>query len=255
MVIIENKTIANIPTLQIVKDQLQHEQLPLIFFYHGFTSAKEHNLHFAYLLAEEGYRVVLPDALYHGERAIAGMGKEMTFKFWEIVLTNIKELAILKEELVSLDLVDTSRIGVIGTSMGAITMFGALTQYDWINTAVSLMGSPHYEGYCRGLIEGIKQQGHTIPLTDEQVEQQIAGLAPFDLGKKPMALKGRPILFWHGRRDEVIPYQFTYDFYQQLLPYYEGQEDKLKFIEDPKVGHKVSREALLETVEWFKRHL
>ncbi|MFC4322351.1 esterase [Litchfieldia salsa] len=255
MVIIENKTIAQIPTLHIVKEHLQQQKLPLIFFIHGFTSAKEHNLHFAYLLAEEGYRVILPDSLYHGERALEGQGKELTFKFWDIVLQNIKELSFMKEELVAQDLVDVNRIGLAGTSMGAITMFGALTQYEWVNTAVSLMGSPHYEGFCRGLIAGIKQQGHTLPVSDQQLERQIAELAEFDLGKQPELLKGRPILFWHGKQDEVVPYQYTFDFYKRILPYYEGKEDQLKFIEDPKVGHKVSREALLETVEWFKTHL
>jgi uncharacterized protein len=255
MVIIQNNTIAQIPTLHIVKEHLQNQQLPLIFFIHGFTSAKEHNLHFAYLLAEEGYRVILPDSLYHGERAVEGQGKELAFKFWDIVLNNIKELAILKEELVKQDQVDVNRIGLAGTSMGAISMFGALTQYEWIRTAVSLMGSPHYEGFCRGLIHEIKQQGQKLPVTDEQLEAQIAGLAKFDLGKQPELLKGRPILFWHGKRDDVVPYQYTYDFYKQILPYYKGVEDQLKFINDPKVGHKVSREALLETVEWFKKHL
>ena len=31
----------------------KEKALPLVFFIHGFTSAKEHNLHFAYLLAEK----------------------------------------------------------------------------------------------------------------------------------------------------------------------------------------------------------
>lgn len=68
MVIIQSEKIADIPVLHVVKEGKRQEKLPLIIFVHGFTSAKEHNLHFGYLLAEAGYRVVLPDALYHGER-------------------------------------------------------------------------------------------------------------------------------------------------------------------------------------------
>ncbi|WP_078548163.1 esterase [Litchfieldia alkalitelluris] len=255
MVIIENRIVGQIPTLHIVKEESKDHSLPLIIFFHGFTSAKEHNLHFAYLLAEEGYRVILPDSLYHGERATQFKGINLSLKFWDIVLTNIKELSLLKDELISLNLVDRERIGVAGTSMGAITMLGALTQYEWIKTAVSLMGSPHYEGFCRGLIAGFRKQGTKLPLTDEQIEQQIALLKKFDLGHQPEKLNGRPILFWHGKNDEVVPFQFTYEFYKQIQPFYKGNEENLKFLEDPTRGHKVSREALLETVEWFRKHL
>ncbi len=255
MVIIEHKIIREVPTLHIVKEQKMETQAPLIIFIHGFTSAKEHNLHFAYLLAEEGFRVILPDALYHGERNEGLKSNELNYKFWEIVLNNIKEIENIKEELVALGLADSERIGVVGTSMGGITTFGALTQYNWIKAAVSLMGCPNYEMFSRGIIHELKKNGERVPFTDEEIEQQITFLKRYDLSSQPEKLKHRPMMIWHGRFDEVVPFQYTYDFYQQIRPFYKGSEDLLKFIEDPKAGHKVSREGLIETVNWFKYHL
>lgn len=68
MIIVEKRFLNNNPFLHIVKKSGQQERLPFIIFTHGFTSAKENNLHYAYLLAEKGFRVILPEAIYHGER-------------------------------------------------------------------------------------------------------------------------------------------------------------------------------------------
>jgi len=89
MVIIQNEKIAGIPVLHVVKAEKQQEKLPLIMFVHGFTSAKEHNLHFGYLLAEAGYRVVLPDAIYHGEREQSLTNEKLQLAFWNIVVQTI----------------------------------------------------------------------------------------------------------------------------------------------------------------------
>ncbi|MDE1455814.1 esterase, partial [Bacillus paralicheniformis] len=65
-------------------------------------------------------------------------------RFWEIVTNEIKELEVLKNHFEQENLIEKGRIGAAGTSMGGIVTLGALTQYEWITTAVSLMGSPAY---------------------------------------------------------------------------------------------------------------
>jgi len=255
MVMITNKKYQNIPVLEVVQEELSQMQVPLIMFIHGFTSAKEHNLHFAYLLAEKGFRVILPDSIYHGERTQNLSETELSFKFWDIVINNIKELDVIKEEVKQLGLLDETKVGVAGTSMGGITTLGAITQYKWINTAVSLMGSPCYEEFFNGLVREIRRNQIELPVTDEQLQQQSSLLREYDLSQQPEKLEGRPLLFWHGEKDRVVPFQNTYEFYKKIFPLYEGNEENLKFIADPKGDHKVSREGLLETVEWFKKHL
>ncbi|MEH7224881.1 esterase [Bacillus sp. JJ1566] len=255
MVIVEKKKFVDIPALHIVKDQLKDEKAPLILFVHGFGSAKEHNLHYAYLYAEEGFRVVLPEADFHGERDKSLEELEMNFKFWDIVINEIKELQSIKDELVGNGLVDESRIGVAGTSMGGIVTLGALTQYPWIKTAVSLMGSPYYEEFCRGQIEELQQHDIELPFSEAELEEKYAELRKYDLSIQPEKLNGRPLFFWHGEKDKMVPFKYTYEFYQEVKPLYNGKKENLSFIADTRADHKVTREGLLASVEWFKKYL
>ncbi|ANB59900.1 esterase [Anoxybacteroides amylolyticum] len=253
MVIIQNEKIAGIPVLHVVKAEKRQEKLPFIMFVHGFTSAKEHNLHFGYLLAEAGYRVVLPDALYHGEREQSLTNEKLQLAFWNIVVQTIHEVGQVKQALCAQHLVQEDRIGLAGTSMGGIVTFGSLATYPWIKAAVSLMGSPNYEAFFDAQIEMAKQMRLSIPLSDEQLKKERERLTTYDLSQQPEKLQGRPLMMWHGERDQVVPYHYTYEFYQQIKPLYPN--DKLKFISDDEAGHKVTREAFLETVQWFIEHV
>ncbi len=121
MVIIEKETVAQVPVLHVVKKEKREERLPFILFIHGFTSAKEHNLHFGYLLAEAGYRVILPDALHHGERDSSLSDRELQLAFWNIVTRTITEIKKIKEELELRNLIQPDRVGLAGTSMGGLS--------------------------------------------------------------------------------------------------------------------------------------
>lgn len=165
MIIVENKRVEKVPMLHIVKGEQAEEKLPFVMFVHGFTSAKEHNLHYAYLLAERGFRVILPEAAFHGERYREGMGTEqMALKFWNIVLQTIEELDLLRQYFESENLIDAGRIGLVGTSMGGMVTLGSLTRYRWIKAAVSLMGMPQYEKYALWQLEMLKKQGLDLPI-------------------------------------------------------------------------------------------
>lgn len=77
----------------------------------------------------------------------------------------------------------------------------------------------------------------------------------FDLSLQPEKLNTRPLLFWHGKLDSVVPFAPARRFYESVMPQYEKRPDLLQFIADERAGHKVSREGLLRTVEWFDTHL
>ncbi|KQU60667.1 prolyl oligopeptidase family serine peptidase [Rossellomorea marisflavi] len=255
MIIVENNTIEEIPFLHLVKEEYRNEALPTCFFVHGFTSAKEHNLHYAYYLAEKGFRVILPDCLEHGERGTGKTEYELGKRFWNIVIHTIKELDILKETFARDGLIDEERIGLAGTSMGGIVTLGALTQYEWINSAVSLMGNPSYVKLAQAQLGQLEKMGYENPFTEGQVEEILSELSRFDLSLQPEKLNGRPLMFWHGKNDKVVPFQLTYEAYTELLPFYEGREDQLVFLEDKKADHKVSRDGVLKLVDWFVDHL
>ncbi|PLT33846.1 esterase [Bacillus sp. V5-8f] len=255
MVIIENERIEEIPVLHLVKRELWEEKLPLIIFIHGFTSAKEHNLHYAYLMAEKGFRVVLPDAPYHGERAKGDNEQKLMGEFWEIVIRSITEIDVIRKNLIDRNIIIPEKIGLAGTSMGGIVTLGALASYEWIHTGVSLMGNPAYVSYAKLQIETLKKQDVSLNLSDQEIDQTLSRLAEYDLSLQQEKLAGRPLMFWHGAKDRVVPYRNAWELYQALLPGYQFENDRLSFILDETAEHKVSREGVLKTVEWFETHM
>ncbi|WP_062047983.1 esterase [Bacillus sp. JCM 19034] len=249
MIVIDHETIEGIPTLHVVDQKKQKEKLPTIFFFHGYTSAKEHNLHIAYMLATKGFRVLLPDAIYHGERQVTEGHSDL--KFWEIVLTSIHELEKLKNDIVIKGLAN-GQFGVIGTSMGAITMYGALTRYPWIASAVSFMGTAYYQAFLQEQLQSLEEQEIELGQLKQEVLNQIK---PYDLTAQLDRLNGRPLMIWHGKEDQVVPYPFSERLYDELERYYEEHPHRLKFIAEDRVAHKVSRTAVLSSIEWFEKHL
>lgn len=257
MITIERRTIHSIPLLEIVAEQNKTKEVATIFFYHGFTSYKEVNLHYAYFLAEQGFRVILPECEYHGERASekARTVPELGLNFWNIIVKTIQELQVLYDDYVEKGKTDPEKVGVAGTSMGGFITLGALTQYDWIKTAVSLMGCPAYIEFAKGAIIQFKREGHFLPFSDEEIERELAKLSRFDLSLHPETLKQRPLLFWHGEKDPIVPYKFAREFYERVKDDYQDVPEKLKFIGDPEAEHKVTRAGVQAAVTHFATFL
>jgi uncharacterized protein len=248
---VEKIYIQGIPALHIVKGDCLNKPLPLVIFIHGFTSAKEHNLHYAYLLAEKGIRVVLPEALYHGERQQDLPMSTLPFHFWEIVINTIEEIQLVKEYYDQRGLIASQLIGVAGTSMGGIITLGALTQYHWIHSAVSLMGSPSYLSFASMQMEEMQKRGIKIPITEEEKTLLFSRLRNYDLSVHPEKMNNRPLFLWHGKLDSVVPFEYSSHFFETM----KGKSNHLKLLADEKAGHQVSREGILKTIEWFEMHL
>ncbi|MHC0036721.1 prolyl oligopeptidase family serine peptidase [Pseudoneobacillus sp. C159] len=250
MILVEKIFINKIPALHIVKEEVHLSQLPFVIFVHGFGSFKEKNLHYAYLLAEKGFRVVLPEALYHGERANNQNQQELAFRFWEIVLKTIHELEGIKNYFLDKGLIDEERIGLAGTSMGGIITHGALTQYKWIKVAASLMGSPYYLDFAKRQMKEVESKGISLPITDVEQEQLLEQLKRYDLSLQSEKLGNRPIFLWHGKVDPVVPFEYSSHFYEMMVK----RNAQIDFLVDEKAGHKVSHQGLLRMVDWFHIH-
>ncbi|MFT8319813.1 MAG: alpha/beta hydrolase, partial [Bacillus sp. (in: firmicutes)] len=104
-------------------------------------------------------------------------------------------------------------------------------------------------------IDEVKKSGYEFPLQDEKIYGLIQRLDKLDLSNTPEKLNNRPLMFWHSKQDQVVPYEFSYQFYEKIKPLYNKVPDNLQFISDEKSGHKVSRVAMLKTIEWFENHL
>ncbi|MBT2659899.1 esterase [Bacillus sp. ISL-45] len=255
MILVEKKTIQHIPVLHIVKQKQFKERMPLIVFLHGFTSTKERNMHYAYAFAEKGFRVIMPEAKYHGTRSEGMSQTELGFRFWDIVITSIEELSTIKQELVEDGLVDAARIGVAGTSMGGITTLGAMAKYEWIKAGVSLMGNPSFEQFAIWQLNEMEKRNVQVGLSQEEISGLLNQLKQYDLSLQPEKLNHRPLLFWHGKLDPVVPYQAAYHFYEQNRKSYKEAEGKFEFITDENAGHNVSNAGVEATANWFEKHI
>src|SRR5690625_750764 len=253
MIQITKEFIRDIPILNVCETQKNEQALPTVVYYHGFNGEKESSLTIAYKIAENGYRVILPDSHLHGERQKNILATELDLSFWDIVIQNIKELAHVKEFLTEKNLSVPERIGIGGTSMGGITTYGALKAYDWIKVAVSLMGTPKMTAYTNLLIDEFNASNEQ-KVTDSESREAIEKLAKFDLSLHPAKLNERPLLIWHGREDGIVPSEHDQSFYEEVKSHYKNQEH-IQFIHEKGRSHHISRLSIAETARWFCKYL
>lgn len=254
MINVYKETWKEIPVLVVENPLYNNQPLPTVIYFHGFTSAKEHNLPLAFLLAEKGFRIILPDAILHGEREEDISVVERQLRFFEIVLQNVADLQVIREVLEEKNLLTEGRIGVAGTSMGGITTSAALAKYDWIKSAAVLMGSPKLTEYAKALIAEAKNRNQSLSLTENEIKGLLNSLEAIDLSKQIDKLFERPIFFWHGEKDSLVPFSHAYEFYAEAIRHYKNPEN-IRFLREVNQGHKVSRFAILETVNWFDYQL
>lgn len=251
---IEHRNIEQIPALIVEKEEWKGRPHPTVIFLHGFQSGKEHNLHYAYNLVNQGVRVVLPDAHLHGERDDGADFARMSANFWKIVLTSIQELKQIYTALKEEGLLMEGKVGVGGTSMGAITTYGALASYRWIDVAVAMMGNAHYELLAQGQLDYFKKKGLQLPVDQSVIDELFKMLERVDLSKHLDRLNQRPLFIWHGEQDGIVPFSLTELLMKEITPLYEGTSH-LMFIRDEEAGHAVPRPAMLKSTQWFSQHL
>ncbi|GAE93601.1 hydrolase [Gracilibacillus boraciitolerans JCM 21714] len=254
MILISKEYWNDIPLLHIVDQEKIEQPLPTLTYIHGFTSAKEHNLPLAYLMAEKGYRVLLPDMMLHGEREQDIIAQEREMRFFEIVIQNLDDIESIYQELVTKKLLEGNRFGLAGTSMGGITTAAALTQFSWIKSAGILMGSPKITEYAEQMIGFIKSQQKELPMTEDQIVILMEQLKEIDLSLQMEKLFGRPLFFWHGTKDKVVPFEHAYSFYEKAIEHYKNPEN-IRFLKELGHGHKVSRFAIVEFANWLEYQL
>lgn len=239
----------NIPLLH-VHNETMCETTPIVIFLHGHLSAKEHNLHYAYHLVNQGIRVIMPDAIYHGERDENLSELDLTLKFWDTVMKSIEEVQFLYEQAKEKGYITTGKVGLVGTSMGGIVTSACLTQYDWIDTAAICMGVTSLSKLADYQFNTIKLNGASLPLTTQQKNEAIKYLQQFDIENKRELFNKKPIIFWHGAQDQIIPIHLSFNYYEEQLT-----NTLAEFLREEKSEHKVSRQGLLKVTSFIAQHL
>ncbi|MGM0156991.1 lipase/esterase [Enterococcus sp. AZ191] len=86
--LILKRTVKNIPLLEVVLEELRDEKIPIVIYYHGWQTSKELVLTQGRKFAKKGIRVLLPDAMNHGERK-QPVSSVPSYTFWSSIYGNL----------------------------------------------------------------------------------------------------------------------------------------------------------------------
>ncbi|WP_170975473.1 esterase [Martelella alba] len=246
---IYDEYIGNIPVIHVVPAGEKDKALPTIFHFHGYTSSKELHSFFGYAFARAGFRVILPEAIQHGQR-FDGNIERRRYQFWEILERNIDEFALYVSHYQKKGLLIEGKIGISGTSMGGFTVLGLLAKYTNINAAASYMGSGFFATLSHNLFP-------PVPINNEadfaQVDRIMTNLNKLDSRMNLAALGAVPLFLWHGKQDEIVPVYESEALYAELQ--HHDYAAKTTLIIDENATHKVTTEALYQGVAFFHNML
>jgi len=249
MIELRTERLADIECIHAVPADAWQKPLPVILFYHGFTSSKEVYSYFAVALAQAGFRVVMPDAWLHGARYQGNSQQRMGY-FWEILRQSIDELPLLEGVLRDNHWIADERFAVAGASMGGMTALGAAVRYPHIRSMGCLMGTGYFMQSASWLFPPLVAQ---TPQQQQALAARLAPLSAYDPALQPDALANRPLLLWHGEADEVIPFAETERLAERLRTM--QQDSLLTFLSERQIGHKITPTALAALVSFFQTHL
>lgn len=219
--------------------------LPTVIFYHGWHSSKEFKRFEALTIASHGYQVIVPDALHHGDRDPIDHDDPQNLEkyLWKIILQSVKESKKFIEEIVNNHEADPKRIGIMGSSMGAITAGGVFVENPNLKCLVGLNGTFAWQ-------ESIKRNYSPAVIEDNKglIEQ-------YDLMNNGDKIKERAILILHGTEDTSVPIETQRLFFNKMRPLYNENPEKFEFIEASNVNHHTTVGMLEKTIMWFKEQL
>lgn len=213
--------------------------LPTVIYYHGSHSSKDFIRFQAMTIASFGYQVIVPDALYHGERESI---KYDVKYIWEIIFKSIQESDVLIKRAIEKHDADPTRIAVMGSSMGAITAGGVFIKHDDLKCLAGFNGAFAWQ-------ECIKM--NVLPLS-ELYKDEIEMYDPMTHEEK---IKDRVISIFHGVEDTSIPIKIQRKFVDRIRPIYTNNQEKLQIIEFSNVNHRVTTSMLENLITWLKANL
>ncbi|MBS4537280.1 dienelactone hydrolase family protein [Clostridium sp. D2Q-11] len=218
--------------------------LPTVIYYHGSHSNKDFIRFQAMSIASFGYQVIVPDALYHGERGSTEYNNtDFLEKYvWEIILKSIQESHVLIKKLIEKHDADLTRICVLGDSMGAITAGGVFVKHDHLKCLAGFNGAFAWK-------ECIKN--NILPSSEPYIDE----IELYDPITNEEKIKGRAISIFHGVEDTTIPIEIQKKFVDRMKPLYINNQEKLQLIEFSNINHRVTTSMLENLITWLKANL
>lgn len=246
---IENVIINNIPAT-IISPKNFTQKMPVIFFYHGWSSNKDKHLTLGTLLSCNGYLVVIPDSINHGDRGIIDYSDMKTglTQFWPTVVNSLKEFPTLLDYIKTTYNIDENKIGVAGHSMGGMIASGILAHNPIISAAVILNGSGAWADATLDLI------GSHYEEQKEMADKGLSDLHPLIPINNIEKFKNTPTLILHGEKDMIVPIHSSKLFFDALKEAYDNKE-LVSIVTFDRLNHYITEAMITEMLNWFNTHL
>ena len=223
------------------------EKTRTIIFYHGWSSSKERQRMRASILSSFGFKVLLPDALYHGERKALknyNLLASQKYIFWDIVGRNREESSILIDGLVRDYGADPLGIFVMGHSMGGITSGGVLVKNRRVAGALILNGSCDYKMSNEIFKTSIFKNREPSMVLDDKI-------LSYSPKENVESILDRPMLILHGEADSLVDIRPQAKFFKMMREDY-GKKD-IDFIAYENLNHYVTVDMMEESISWLGR--
>ena len=85
-----------------------------------------------------------------------------------------------------------------------------------------------------------------------RVRQLVDSIDPKE---RKAAIAPKALFLANGTKDKGIDIETVKTFVKELQPRYKDAPDRLKFLEEPDIGHSVTDRMWQEGGEWLQRHL
>ncbi len=243
----------------VVHRPKEQKNVPIVVVMHGFASSK-HGTHRCYVtFAEELAKQGIATLRFDFRGAGDSEGTISTASFEDLI--NDANAALRHSD--SLEGIDSSRIGIFGSSLGATIAVLAAERHGKIKAMTLWSPIASGELWVHDFMTQNPQMSRNDP---QEVLSSYKGIALSPLFKQQFArmsaaktiekLDYVPLLHMHGECDTTVSL-----LHQQVYKLHcEGRAAPTRFISYPDTDHQLSgtkifNEAIQETITWFKQHL
>ncbi len=272
-IIAESQTIAGIPVMTLIPEGA--ERCPVVFYIHGFSGCKEHEMIMGYRLARAGIIYVAFDALWHGERADERTphawdsdpaadiypdetGLDRFLRMHQVIIQCAEDFATLMAHFVGDSRMDLERVGVTGISMGGFATHYLAAADPRVKVAAPIVGIPAFTARWMDVTleaASYERWREAMAAVDVKTDAFTAWMQEVDPFKRLADFAPRPLLMVCGDRDVDCPKVYSVQLYRSLLEHYGETPERLRLSIHDGADHRVTEGMELEVIEWFKRYL
>ena len=247
---IKSIRLGGIPCLYI-KPNYECEERSMVIYYHGWSSKKENGLFIGKILAFHGYDVIVPDAIYHGERNSLDKYNVEAMKnyFWNVIINTVKEYKKLVLGAAELLGTDKDKVAVMGSSMGGFIASGVFADNKEIKCLVNMNGACAWEK-AESIFKELDREGKGAASP-----KQRRLIAEYDPLSKKKDLYPRPMLMLHGDADTSVSIDIQRYFYEEVKVLYKDMPERLRLLESSNLNHYKTTGMLEESLKWFDMYL